>query len=183
LFSIYSACGGFSAMTRCLNKAYGQTDQRGFIHRFALCLLMMVIFALSIITMVITLVFPGNLLTLLSEIFPIPASIETLLFWIGTVASLFVLILTVMLIYGIAHAKKTAFAGLLPGAAVTVLLWSASSYGFSFFINKFSRMSAIYGSIAGVFMLTIWLNLVSLFLLIGNEVNSLRNNDVSVFSE
>jgi membrane protein len=34
-------------------------------------------------------------------------------------------------------------------------------------------MSAIYGSIAGVFVLMLWLNLISIILLIGNEVNAI----------
>lgn len=63
----------------------------------------------------------------------------------------------------------------LPGAAFVLIGWLILSAAFGFFTRNFSQFPAIYGSIAGVFLLILWLNAVSVIFLIGNEINALLN--------
>jgi len=45
------------------------------------------------------------------------------------------------------------------------------------YVNNFSRYSKVYGSIAGVFVLMFWLNIISFVLLLGSEINALLDDN------
>jgi membrane protein len=64
----------------------------------------------------------------------------------------------------------------LPGALFATIGWIVVSLGFSFYVNNFGNYSATYGSIGGVIVLMIWLYLSAMIILIGGEVNALRND-------
>jgi membrane protein len=62
---------------------------------------------------------------------------------------------------------------LLPGAVVTVALWSICSTAFSLYVRDFARYATLYGSLAAVVVLQFWLWLLALALLAGGEINAL----------
>ncbi len=47
------------------------------------------------------------------------------------------------------------------------------SYGFSYFVSNFGRYSIIYGSLAAVIILMVWLYFTGIVLMIGAELNSI----------
>jgi membrane protein len=61
---------------------------------------------------------------------------------------------------------------LLPGALVTVALWTLLSVLFSLYVSRLARYATLYGSLATVAILCFWLWLLCLSLLIGGEVNA-----------
>jgi membrane protein len=60
----------------------------------------------------------------------------------------------------------------LPGAVLTVTLWSGVSSTFSFYVDKLARYSTLYGGLAAVAVLLVWLWLLALALLVGGELNA-----------
>jgi membrane protein len=136
-----------------------------------LSLVLMIIFAVAIIVMLVLLIFGSHLWDFF-EPFIIWGS-DIIYTLISSAISLVVLTIVVMLIYKLSCAKKLTMKNVLPGAIFTVLSWIISSTIFGFFIANFSNMSAIYGSIAGIFILMLWLNLISIILLMGNEINAI----------
>lgn len=61
---------------------------------------------------------------------------------------------------------------LLPGAIVGALLWALISQGFRVYITYFgSRLNVTYGTLSAGILLLLWLNLSSLALLIGAQLN------------
>lgn len=60
----------------------------------------------------------------------------------------------------------------LPGTALTLALWSAVSSTFSFYVEKLARFSTLYGGLAVVAILLVWLWLLALALLVGAELNA-----------
>ena len=169
LVSIYSASNGFRAILRGVNKAHGYRDERSWLKKTALCAALMGIFTFSIIVMLALWIFSDELFLALSGFFPyglVPQLVTSLI-------SLAVLIGATTWMYRLACSKGVG--SFLPGAFATVALWALSSYAFGVFISRYSNISMIYGSIAGVFILIVWLNLISFFLLLGNTVNALLN--------
>ena len=61
----------------------------------------------------------------------------------------------------------------LPGAALAAAGWTLYSYIFSFFISDFSDMPRIYGSLAAIMVLMLWLYMIMYILLFGAVVNKL----------
>ena len=72
--------------------------------------------------------------------------------------------------YGPSMHRKTGFWS--PGAILATTLSLATSFGFAFFINNFSKYNEIYGSIGALIIIMIWLQLNAYILLIGFELNA-----------
>lgn len=167
-FSVYNSANGFRAIIRSANAAFDTRDERGIVKQVALSLAMMLLFALVIVVMLTLLVLGKYIWDLF-----VHDDLEALFMPLSTAGALAVMIFATTLMYKLALAKKIRLRQLLPGAAVTVLAWAVSSGVFGFAITNFTQYPAIYGSIAGVFILILWLNLISVILLVGNEINAL----------
>lgn len=153
-FSVYNTTNGFRAIIRVTNAAYGIEERRGFFAQVFLSFGLMLLFSAALIVMLAFLVFGQQT-------------------WQSGLAALFLLFLFTAYIYKLACAKPLPKRHILPGAAFTVILWVGASAAFGIFTRHFSQFPAIYGSIAGVFLLILWLNAVSVILLIGNEINAM----------
>ncbi|MDR1664021.1 MAG: YihY/virulence factor BrkB family protein [Clostridiales bacterium] len=169
-FSVYNTANGFRAIIRCINKAHGYTDSRGILKRTGISLLLMLIFTLSVLVMIALLIFGGDIWNALSP--SLPDGLRPLFELLSSMGSMLILAAATTLIYKMASAVKVRALSVLPGAIVTVALWVFASKIFSYFIKYFSSYSTIYGSIAGVFILLLWLNIIAIILLLGNEINS-----------
>jgi membrane protein len=75
-------------------------------------------------------------------------------------------------IYRFIPAKRLKWRDVFPGAVVATIGWMILSGGFSFYINNFNNYSKFYGSLAAVFILMLWIFLISIILIFGVEVNS-----------
>ncbi|MCL2216382.1 MAG: YihY/virulence factor BrkB family protein [Defluviitaleaceae bacterium] len=151
-FSVYNTTNGFRAIIRCTNRAYDVREGRGLARQVGFSFLLMLLFSVSLIVMLGVLVFGGI------------AS--------GAIA-LVILVLVTTFMYKLACAKRLPFKHVLPGGVLTVLAWAVVGATFGFITQNFTQYPAIYGSIAGVFILILWLNAVSIIFLMGNEINAL----------
>jgi membrane protein len=172
MFVLISSINGFRAVTRSINNAYDTEDRRSLPMQAALSIILMLIFTMAIIVMLVFLIFGGLLWNLLHYIYVFETGVLNTV--ISGAISFVLLTIVIMLIYKLSCAKKLTMRNVLPGAVFTVLSWIITSYLFGYFISNFSNVSAIYGSIAGIFILMIWLNLIAILLLIGNEINAFR---------
>ena len=59
----------------------------------------------------------------------------------------------------------------IPGALLTVLCWYVFTELFSFFISKSYRYSSLYGSLAAVFLLILWIRYMVMILFAGGVLN------------
>jgi len=165
-FSVYNTSNGFRAIVRITNHAYGVNDRRSFIAQVGLSFLLMLLFSVTLIIMLGILVFGRQIWG-----FFFPAGNELLFAIVSGGGAIVVLALVAMVIYRLACATTLPIRHIVPGAVFTAIVWVVISGGFGFAISNFTQYSAIYGSIAGVFILMLWLNIVSVVLLIGNETN------------
>jgi membrane protein len=60
----------------------------------------------------------------------------------------------------------------VPGACVTVLLWGLCSALFSLYVAELAQYATLYGNLATVAILMLWLWLLSMALIVGGEVNA-----------
>ena len=167
-FAVYNSANGFRAIIRSANSAFDTKDDRGMVRHVALSLGLMMLFAVALLVMLVLMVLGRHIW----DIF-IPDDLEILFTPLSTVGALAVMGFVTMLIYKLAPAMKLRLLQVLPGAVFTVVAWGVASAVFGFAITNFTQYPAIYGSIAGVFILMLWLNLISVILLIGNELNAL----------
>ncbi|MDR2166350.1 MAG: YihY/virulence factor BrkB family protein [Clostridiales bacterium] len=146
--SLFTAINGFRAVMRGVNRVYEQGDKRNILKQWGIAALLMLISAAAITLSILVLNMPFGLLL-------IPA----------------ILIFAIILIYRLANGQKHRLKELLPGAALTVIIWIIATAAFNWFINNFSNLSLVYGGVASVFIAMLWLNIISITILLGAQLN------------
>lgn len=80
--------------------------------------------------------------------------------------------LGISLIYYYGPASKHRWRFITPGASFATVFSIATSLGFGYLANNFISYNEVYGSIGTLIVLMIWINLNSLVLLVGFEINN-----------
>lgn len=180
ILSIYSASTGFNSIIQGLNRAYEETDKRHFIKKRLSSIMLVFISAVLVNFSLSLFIFSDyikNIIIKYTSLDFIPYFLDSLSLYILLTI---VLLIMVIVIYKIAVCKKICILSILPGALFTVTFWLILSKGFNIYINNFSRYSKIYGSIGSLFVLVIWINMISLLLLIGGQINAILESRVYV---
>ena len=173
LVTIYSASTGFNSIIQGLNRAYEQDDDRSFIIKRGTSVMLVFIFAILVNCSLLLFIFSDyikNMIIKYTVLEFIPYFLDSLFLYVFIAM---VLLVMVLVIYKISISKKVTLKSILPGAIITVFSWLILSKGFNIYINNFSRYSKIYGSIGSIFVLVIWINMISLILLLGGQVNAI----------
>ncbi|MDR3240107.1 MAG: YihY/virulence factor BrkB family protein [Clostridiales bacterium] len=173
LVSLYNASSGFQVVIRCINQTYGYKDCRNYLHHTMISVLLVFLFSLSLTFMLLLLIFNDAIFDYAQKYVPFTELADHLFDFIGLLITAGTMFLTTLLIYKLSNCKKTRLLSLMPGAVTAALAWMISSKVFNIYVNNFAKYSKVYGSIAGIFILIMWLNLISTFLLLGSEINSI----------
>lgn len=96
--------------------------------------------------------------------------------WIWTLAGyvipLLISIAAFTLVYKIMPNTRVALGSALAGGVFAGVLWEAAKIGFSLYVTRFAAFNRIYGSLAGVIVLLVWINYSSIVTILGAEVAS-----------
>lgn len=79
---------------------------------------------------------------------------------------------SISLIYRFGAATKKRFRFFTPGSALATLLCLGSSIIFSYYVDQFNTYNELYGSIGTIIVLMLWIQLNTLSILIGFELNA-----------
>jgi membrane protein len=174
--ALYSASSGMVAVEEGLDHAYDVPESRGFVRKRGI----------GLVLTLAALVLGGIATALLVFGRPLGEPIEDVLSLGGafpvvwTVVRWIVTILAVVTLFSIfyrigPHRPGVKSPWISLGGVVAAVIWLAASLGFSFYVSNFGGTYAeTYGSLAGVVILCLWLFLSALALLIGGEVNAVR---------
>ena len=73
--------------------------------------------------------------------------------------------------YYIVPSRRHPFKAAIPGAVFGVLGITAVTWVFSFYVTNFSNYSLLYGSLAAVMILMLWLQIIATILIMGGVLN------------
>lgn len=83
-----------------------------------------------------------------------------------------VLFVVFLMLYKVLPNRKATFKSQIPGAFIIAVAWSVFSYGFSFYFEIFPGFSNMYGNLATIIMVMMWLYICMNLLLYGAEINA-----------
>ncbi|PRR84269.1 YihY/virulence factor BrkB family protein [Clostridium vincentii] len=172
LVTLWTASSGFRAVIKGINKAYDIKDDRNYIRRTIRSFFGTIALAFALLTALALLVFGDIIGKYLVSILPFPEIAGMIWGILRNVVVILALIVVFAIIYKYAPAKIIKWKEAFPGAVVSALGWVLISMAFSFYINNYSNYSRVYGSLAAVFILMIWLFLTSMIFIFGVEINS-----------
>lgn len=176
LGTIWSASNAMNAVIKGLNYAYDVKETRAFYVARGLSILLTFAFIIIIAVMLILQVFGQQIGEFAFEFLGMGDQFLIIWTWIRFLLPPVVLFLVFVGLYYLAPNLKVKYITVLPGAIFATIGWLIVSLGFSFYVNNFGNYSATYGSIGGVIVLMIWLYLSAMIILVGGEINALRND-------
>ena len=172
VMTVWSSSSGINAVRKGLYKAYRKVDSRPIWQVIIVNLVSTIGLALMLFITIVFLVSGeviGNQVFMflnISSTFEIVWNLIRILVPVITMATVFTML------YVLIPYQKVKFIEVFPGVVFTMGAWLAISMLFSYFVNNFTNYANIYGSISGIIILLVWLNLSCLFLLLGGEINA-----------
>jgi len=175
--ALWLASQGIRAIISALNVAYDARETRPAWKLYPLSILYTAGAAAVLILAAGLLIVGPQAMQWLAQKVGLESLFVTLWTWVRLPAALLLVSLTVALIYyvapdvppGIPHKFKL----ITPGSVLAVVIWAASSAGFSYYVQNFGNYSVTYGSIGAVIVLLLYLDLSAAALLYGAEVNAI----------
>jgi len=175
IISMWSASWGFGTAMRCINKAYGQGDTRNIIKKILINVASVIVFSAIIILSFVMLIFGDNIMAFLYANFNIGETVMPLFSSFRYIGAVILMFLAVIVINKVSISKRVTWKSLMPGTVLTVALWIAVSKLFNIYVRNFTKYSTVYGSLAGIIVFLLWLNILCIVLLLGSEVNAVNS--------
>lgn len=187
LFALWSATSGVDKLIMAINHAYGLGHQAKAIKQRLMSIVYTIIFIVFIMFLLIFQIYGPTIINILdSKILTITGKffgdnlesiidfISSPIFTILTIAiPLLIMSAALGILYKYAPGNSTnriPFKQALTGGILATGTIYVASFAYSYFINNFSNKSLIYGALAGILALFIWLLIVSSLLIIGAEL-------------
>ncbi len=165
---VWSASNGTLALVKGLYSVFDVSKKRGYIRMRILAIVYTLLLAVCLILSFALLIFGRMLTEQLKILFP-----PLLPFIFILIRPLFVFLL-LWIFFGIMFLtvprNRVGTRSAFIGAAFSAAGWELFSFFFSIFVENFSNYSTLYGSLAAVVILMMWLYFCMFILLIGGQV-------------
>jgi len=174
LFALWSTSNVISTITKSLNRFYGVSETRPFLRMRLLYVLFSIVIIIAIVLCFAFIIFGEGTGFLLSYVDYFTFINKGELWnWMRYLAVIIVLMLSLTAMFIVLPNKKLKFGDIFVGSVLTTTAWCVVSWGFSYYVNNFSRYHVLYGSIAGIIILTTWIYISGFVILSGGLLNSI----------
>ncbi len=168
--AIWAASKGVYALVCGLNSVYSVKETRNPIVVRAMSIFYTIMFLIVIVACMGLLVFGEKLFSAFRESAPWLGQVESLRYIIGLV----IFVLFFLVIFRALPNRHGKLTDDLPGAVIAAIGWILFSFIYSYYISYFPSFPVIYGSIAAVVFMMLWLYFCMYITLLAAEINSIR---------
>lgn len=169
--TLFSASAAFRALMNMMEELYGRKGYRG-VWRIAASVVFSGLFLFTIYLSLVVLLTGDWLFQLVEKFFHLESAILPWEWqWFRFLLLFLLVLLFVLLVYRMAAPKGRPRPPILTGGFLAAAALVAASALFSWFIGLSSRYSLVYGSLASVIILLVWLYLCGNILILGNVFN------------
>ena len=173
IFALWSGSTGVYAIIEQLNVIWDATDRRPFWKARGIAILLMLFFAVLTIGSLSLVIFGGAIQSWMAYLI---GWSRPLLFFFATLRWIILaaaLLLALAVAYWFGPEGNAKFRFISPGNVSAALLIALVSIGFRIYVSKFANYNAIYGNLASMIVLMLWMYLAGMALLIGGEINKI----------
>jgi membrane protein len=174
LASLWATSSGLEALREALNKAYGVEEPRSVWFCRLQSLLFTIVASISIIIVMLVLVVGPVVWSLIQPLLEVSWQWGWMYEALRYLVAISLLYLVVALLYRWLPSRHLPRREILPGAAVTVVLWLVLAGLFSFYLQNLGRFSVTYGSLGGIVITLMFFYISALIFIFGAELNSAR---------
>jgi membrane protein len=165
--ALWTASAAMQALASALDAVFDAPAPRPYWLSRAIALAMVIVSAVFLVVATIATVALGPVLSRL------PESLATVVGWLRFPVAMIAMGFVLALLYAVLPNVRRRFRLVTPGSILAVLLWTAASAGFSYYVTRFSKYEVTYGALGGVIVLITWLWISANVVLLGAAVNAL----------
>ena len=164
-----AASGAFGTIMATMGDLYGEPRYKGLLHT-AMCFLYSAVFLVMIYLSVIVVATGDWFIDLLDQWFHVGDVLASWT-WLRFILLTGIIMLLLLLLYRSVTPVNRPALPVLPGAVVGGLAILVVSILFSTMISASARYTLVYGSLASLIILMLWLHLIGTIILLGGLVN------------
>lgn len=173
--TLWTASKGISAIRSGIETVYGIKKSSGFVKHRVNSIITTLMFIVSLTVLTVLLLFGDKLTTFLSGI--IGERITDLFALLRMPMLAFVMAVFFSAMYSLIASRSSAIGHSvwlhIPGGLFSSVGWMVFSYFYSIYIDHFPGASRVYGGLAAVCLIMLWLYFCMIILLLGAEINKL----------
>ena len=173
LFTLYSAAGGFNALMKAMNRAFGVTDTRQLPTRIAIDVALTLVGGIGIVFAAAAVVGGTLITTDLAGRAGVGGATWTALSLLRWPLAFAVLLIAVGSLFRYASCVRPPWRWALAGAAAFAVAWLIVTYGFGVYVARVGGFDATYGALGGVIVLMLWYYLSAILLVCAAELTAL----------
>lgn len=171
VLTLYFVSRAVRSMMRTVNNIYHIEIRRAPLSDISISLGITAGFLVSLIGSFILVVAGKALLRILPNYLPIPLGALSQTHDLGFLLMLAIIFVFLLLFNRVVPNRNLRFAEVWPGALFSLVAWILISWAFSFYVDNLASYSVLYGSLAAIIVLMLWLYIVSMILLMGPQLN------------
>ncbi len=183
LFLLYTAAGGVESLRTGLNRCYNFTENRIWPLRFVQNVAFVIGGAAVMIVLAVLLVFGPLYWSRAAELLPVLQHSTSWFEAMRYPISIGLMFIGLTLAHLFLPVERHPIREILPGIALTIVLWLISAWIYADYLEHFSRVHVVYAGIANAIIALIFLYITALLLILGGEVNQAlinRRRDTAV---
>ncbi len=173
ILTLYFSTNGVNSLIDAFNNTYHDLETRTSIKQYLLASLIVFIISFLLIIAIGLITFGSALLRwILAD--SVEGSLFIVLFLqaLRWLIILLLLLMAISIVYYLAPARRKHFRFISAGSMLATLLILITTLGFNYYVDNFSRYNAIYGSLATLMIVLVWIYINAISLLIGFELNA-----------
>lgn len=172
VFSVWFPMRATGSLMHSLRKAFGQKAPESIVKRQAQVLLFTV-WLIVVIAVTLVLVVAGRHgLAFIGRLVTIPEKFVSLWLYLRFAVLAAVMAVSLALLYMLAQGRRQPLREVLPGVVTSLIAWMVLSMAFSYYVETMGRYSVLYGSIATVIVVLLWLYMSGQVLILGAEFSA-----------
>jgi membrane protein len=173
LLAVWTTTSAATTLMTGITRAYDRDDERGFLRKRLVALLVVLALVVSAGLVVGFLVLGPHLQTWVGS----ALEAERATAWAWWTAQWPILLGTLLFAFAVVlylgpDVEQRTWKLVTPGAVVAVVVWLGASGAFAFYVANFGSYEKTWGSLAAVVVTLVWLWLTSAALLFGAEINA-----------
>jgi len=181
LLALWSASGYLGAFIRASNVIYETREGRPFWKLRPLQLVMTLVLVLLLAVIALGVVLTGPIVSAVADPIGVSGTAVTVWSYVKWLAVAALFLLMIALIYHASpNVKQRGFKWITPGAVLALVVWLLASAGFGIYVSQFGSYNKVYGSLAGVVVILVWMWITNLAILFGHELNAERERDMEL---